>query len=895
MPAAAGTKIGDCEILELLGAGGMGEVYRARDQSLGREVALKLITEEQGADAEHIRRFQQEARAAATLNHPNILGIYRLGATDEGTPFVVSELLQGETLRQRLGSGAVPVRKAVDYALQISRGLAAAHDRGIIHRDLKPENLFLTRDGIVKILDFGLAKLRPVPGAGSSLSQSSLPTIAQTEAGLIVGTIGYMAPEQLRGQPVDTRCDIFSFGAVLYELISGRRAFQGGTPADILSAILKEDPPELNGMVRDLPAGLGAMVHRCLEKNPADRYQSARDLAFNLEMLAGGTRGSSTIAAAPPVADSPGRSRRRALAALALAAALFLGFVGGRLAAPRHSRSTAVTLQRLTDFTGLEEFPALSPDGKSVAFTATVSGRRQIWVRLLAGGSPLQVTHDAADHQSPRWSADSSSLIYFSPSDESNGQGKIWQVPSLGGTARPLVTSMGGADLSHDGKLLAYFYVEGGRINLMVADPDGSNPRAIAQLPQGYFYSDLRWSPDDRMLGLQRGRTFDFDVLYVPVGGGSPVPVTQEATPMAGYAWLPDSSGVVFSSSRGDTMLYLPKMNLWSVKLGGKDLRQLTFGETSYRSPDVSRDGTLVASRLITQFDLWKYPTTGDPEQNVRQGVQLTHQTGALQTPSVGPGDRELAYLSDSGGHGNIWILNLQNGQARQLTFEHDPRISLGVPVWSPDGKYISYVSRHPGGTWNVDLYLVHPDGTNAHKVSEGSGWACWSADGRWLYYAPPTATGFRIEKMSPDSGSFAVVQAQGEKPAVGFEGTLYFTLNHASASGMFDMEILSARPDNAAPHTLATIPGSRFSAWTLMQPVVSPDGKWLALLLTDGPRTDMWAVSTASGQLRRITDFGQQAIFLTRRVSWSSDSRSIYAAVGRGEADIVLLNQVLR
>ena len=363
-------------------------------------------------------------------------------------------------------------------------------------------------------------------------------------------------------------------------------------------------------------------------------------------------------------------------------------------------------------------------------------------MRLLAGGTPLQVTQDDADHQYPRWSPDSSSLIYFSPSQEPDGEGKIWQISALGGTARPLVSSLGGGDLSHDGKHIAYFHSNQGKIELAIADPDGSNSRKLIVLPNEYNYSDLRWSPDDRKLGFQRGRTFDYDVFYVSVEGGSLQAITQDGNPLEGFAWLPDGSGVVYSSSRGDTVLYLRTMNLWSVQTGGKNLRQLTFGETSYISPDLDRHGNIVATRRQIQFDIWRYPVDGSPEENVRRGAQITHQTGTVQTPSAGPGDRELVYLSDSGGHGNLWILNLETQQNRQVTFEHDPQLAIGVPVWSPDGKHIAYVKRGLTG-WNVDLWLMNPDGSHAHKVSEGGGWACWSLDSQWLYFSRPARMDF--------------------------------------------------------------------------------------------------------------------------------------------------------
>ena len=886
MAIAPRTKLGPYEIVSSLGAGGMGEVYRARDEILGREVAIKVIPKELASDPDRLRRFEQEARAAAALNHPNILAVYGFSTTEENAPYLVTELLQGQTLRERLKQGEIPVRKAIDFALQTARGLAAAHHRGIVHRDLKPENLFLTRDGVVKILDFGLAKLADPEADGS---QTSLATASHTAVGVVLGTVGYMSPEQVRGLGADHRSDIFSLGAILYEMLSGKRAFERNTSADTMSAILKEEPAELPASGRNFPPALGRVVHRCLEKEPADRFQSARDLAFNLELISRDETGSGA-ALAIPAKKAPGWMRLALLAFTVLAAA-GLGFLAARGFGSQPERSLT-ELKRLTDFIGMEEFPALSPDGKSVAFTADVSGRRQIWVRLLAGGAPLQVTHDDNDHQYPRWSPDSSSLIYFSPSPEPDGQGEIWQIPALGGTARPLVTSLGGADLSHDGRHLAYFHSTQGELELAVADADGSNSRRLASLPSEYNYSDLRWSPDDRKLGFQRGRTFDYDIFYVSAEGGEPQPITRDGTPLAGFAWLLDSSGVVYSSSRGDTVLYLRTMNLWSVGIGGQNLRRLTFGETSYISPDLDRSGNLVATRRRIQFDIWRYPVDGSPAENVRRGIRITHQTGTVETPSAGPGDHELVYLSDSGGHGNLWVLNLENQQSRQVTFEQDPRVTIGVPVWSPDGRYIAYVKRG-FAAWNVDLWLMKPDGSNAHKVSEGGGWACWSPDSRWLYFAPPSANSFRIEKISPDGGSPQVVREEGQRPAVDAAGRLFFMLSLPALNGLSDLEILVANPENGPATKLARISGSRLSSWLLMQPVLSPDGKWLAGPLTDGPTTEIWAQPTSGGPMRRITDFGREATFITRRVSWSSDGRSIYAAIGKGEADIVLLSNV--
>src|SRR5271156_44719 len=382
MALDAGTKLGQYEIISPLGAGSMGEVYRARDARLDRDVAIKVLPELVSLDPERLHRFEVEARAAAALNHPNILAVYQMG-TYAGVPYLVSELLEGKTLAETVRRGPLPLRKAIEYGVQIAQGLAAAHEKGIIHRDLKPDNLFLTKDGRLKILDFGLAKLtQPDPG---SSSHTSMPTATHgaahgTEAGLVMGTAGYMSPEQVRGMALDPRSDIFSYGAILYEMLSGKRAFHGDTPADTMSAILKEDPPELNETNRNVSPALERIVQHCLEKNPESRFHSASDIAFDLEHLSG-LSGSAARLATAGVDAGKVQSRRRLLiglvAGLALAAVVYgLGWWSGGAGA----HASQPEYQQITFRTGRMGNARFTPDGSVVYSASWDGGENQLYM-----------------------------------------------------------------------------------------------------------------------------------------------------------------------------------------------------------------------------------------------------------------------------------------------------------------------------------------------------------------------------------------------------------------------------------------------------------------------------------------------------------------------------------
>ncbi|MBA3297423.1 MAG: protein kinase, partial [Acidobacteria bacterium] len=684
MSLSIGTRLGPYEILSALGAGGMGEVYRARDTRLDRDVAIKTLSAAFAADAERVARFQREARLLASLNHPHIGAIY--GFEDAGdVSALVLELVEGDTLDDRVRRGALPLPGALAIAQQIADALDAAHGSGIIHRDLKPANIMITPDGVVKVLDFGLAKAQAVEGAALDLSQSPTMTADGTSAGAILGTAAYMSPEQARGKALDKRTDIWAFGCVLYQMLTSRLAFHGETLSDTIVAILEREP-DWTVLPVATPSAVRRLLHRCLEKDPRRRLRDIGDARHWMDEGATGEAGLGTAASRFP---------RRRLAWLLGAVALASAGAGWLLRTPpTEAPARSVQLRRLTDFVGMEESPAIAPDGKVVAFVARAGSKRQIWTRLLAGGPPRQLTSEETDHEQPRWTPDSSSLIYYVPSATPGEHGTIWEISAFGGEPRRVASALGGGDISHDGRRIALFRFEDKGTALVLVTRDGSGRDEVKHVPPNSQYDYPRWSPDDRWIAFQQDDLAGFNkrIVIVPAApGGDPQEVARGAD-LGGVSWLPGGSGVVYSSSSGSTVLYPPTFNLRAVERDGTGDRQLTFGDVSYREPDVHTSGTLTASRSRMQSDIWKFPVNGSPAENTRRSVRITHQTGQAQTPSVSPDESEVVYLSDSGGHGNLWIARTDGSGVRQITFEQDPAISVGVPVWSPAGGQIVFL-----------------------------------------------------------------------------------------------------------------------------------------------------------------------------------------------------------
>jgi Tol biopolymer transport system component len=576
---SSGSRLGPYEILSPLGAGGMGEVYRARDTRLGREVAVKILPSTFSEDADRLRRFEGEARAASALNHPNILTIHDFGS-EGAAPYVVSELLEGETLREKLASGRIPVRKALDYAAQIARGLAAAHEKGIVHRDLKPENLFVTKDGRVKILDFGLAKLTHPERSAGPLSEVPTESLG-TEPGVVMGTVGYMSPEQVRGLPADSRSDLFSLGAVLYEMLTGGRAFRGDTAVETMNAILKEDPPEPSRSVADLPPSLDRIVRHCLEKSPDERFQSARDVAFALDDLSAVSSGAA--AGVPRHRELRGRRFRAAALALALLATVFAASIVTRAT----SKSPLPSFRQLTFRRGNLGTARFTRDGQTIVFAAAWEGEllhvyttRADSVESTALGLPpgdlLSISSSGELALSLR-----RALVYGSRTT-----GTLARVPLAGGAPRAVLEGVQDADWSPDGSNLVIVRRVEGRHRLE------HPPGRILYETDGWV-SYPRVSPDGKWIAFLDHPTYGDDrggVSVVARQGGPKTVLSKDWSSERGLAWSRSGKEVWFSAAtRGAVRA------VYGVSLSGK-LRTVLQVPGSVRIQDVSRDGRALLS-----------------------------------------------------------------------------------------------------------------------------------------------------------------------------------------------------------------------------------------------------------------------------------------------------------
>ncbi len=864
---------GTLRLLEQVGEGSFGEVYRAWDARLEREVALKLLRREDAESAEVASAVIEEGRLLARVRHPNVVTVYGADRVD-GRVGVWMELIRGRTLEKVLHEqGPYGVQEATVIGVDMCRALSAVHRAGLLHRDVKAQNIMREEGGRFVLMDFG-AGFAAAAGRG---------------AHQLAGTPLYMAPEVLAGALATPRADVYSLGVLLYHLVTGGFPVAGASFGAICERHERGERTLLRDARPELPENFVRTVETALARSPEARFESAGAMEVALR--------DASVGHLPERASARlgGRSWPRAVAGFLVVLALgaFVGaFLLGRRTAPQET-TPVPRLHRLTDRVGLEESPALSPDGKSVAFTAHVGGRSQLFVQLVAGGPPLQLTRDPVDHQFPRWSPDSSAIVYYAPPAAEQLQGTLWEISALGGVQRRLGAAVGGADLARDDRSVVFFRLAPPAIELVALPRDGEATRVLARLPARGYYLHPRCSPDGQWIAYQSGDGVRWDLYVVRAAGGAPRRLTHDQTLLDGLAWLPDGSGLIVSSSRASTTPYLPTFGLWEVRLADGRLRELWTGDSSWVHPDVDASGSVVASRIRLQLDLWRFPVDASPAENVRRGARITRQTGSVLTPSPSPGDAELVFLSDTGGHTNLWVIRTETGELRQITYERDPAVAVGVPLWAPDGGSIAFVSsRDNPGLW-FGLWLVAPDGSGLRRVVRRGLGAAWSADSHWLYYVDH-ASG-RLEKVPASGGTPTPLRAEQARNVIGVHGsTLYYTVERPLVDGSPTFEIRAADPETGPSRVLSRVPASRVANWQILNPALSPDGLWLAQALTDGPRTDIWALSTATGRWRQLTDFGERATKIARRVSWSTDGRSVFAAVGDADADVVLLERLV-
>jgi eukaryotic-like serine/threonine-protein kinase len=880
---AAGSRLGPYEILSPLGAGGMGEVYRARDTKLNREVAIKVLPESIAKDPNALARFEREAQSVAALSHPNILGIYDLGR-DAGISYAAMELLRGETLRERLEDGAIPQRKALEYGLQIAHGLAAAHEKGIVHRDLKPENVFVTTEGRVKILDFGLAKVASAP---TDLTKS--PTVAPTEPGTVMGTVGYMSPEQVRGKAADHRSDIFSLGTILYEMLSGDRAFRGESAAETMAAIAQKDPRELAESAGRFPSSIERILRHCLEKRPEERFDTAHDLAFALETAIGSP--SATTQAAPAIASRRGWLRP-VLGLLALLAALGAGFfLGGRQRAPTGSPQVT-RLARLT-YTSSSEWPSWSPDASLLAYASDRSGNFEIFVRRGVGGQDVNVTNDPAQDVQPAFSPDGNTIAFVSTRASRTGLikiggtlvrtartygGDLWVVPALGGAARRLAPDANSPIWRPDGKGILYVSGAENRRSILEVSPGGGAPRAILAGDDSSFeIARIACSPDGRWVSFE---TQTEGIFLLPASGGRPHELLR------GYSHGWDGSSrrlhYVALDPQGGSRIQFTEIDPDRGVVRGVP-RTISLMTASLRDLAVSRDGLQIAvaeesgSRNLTRLPL--APGGGTPA-----GPEETLSTGRVTDgyPSVSPDGRRVAYVSDTLGHSESWVLDLASGRRERLSLPGEDISQVG-PVWMPDGRRLllgRLLSGNVGSNW-----IVAVDGSSSEEILSRvtrDGFSSTlgpSPDGRKILYPQLVQRVQQVFLYDVSSRqSIQLTDSPGSKFDMIWSPDGRSIAVTALRDGVVQLFRMAA---SGGPMQQLTTGYER-----MRHPFYSPDGRWIYI---QPSHRNIYRVPAEGGRVEQVTRFPDAGLFL-EEPTISPDGRYLYYCRGNGGSSLWLL-----
>jgi len=881
-----GETLSHYRILSRLGSGGMGEVYLAEDPRLGRKVALKVLPAGFAADEEAKRRFLHEARAASNLNHPNIVTIYDIGAA-AGRDFIAMEYIEGESLRASLAAGRPELKRALEWIAQAASALAAAHDAALVHRDIKPENLMVNRAGQIKVLDFGLAKLigKHPPG-----DDAATLTDGRTRPGALVGTAAYMSPEQAEGRPLDSRTDIFSLGLVLYEAVTGRRAFQGKTALDTLHAIVHNQPRPAAELNPGLPAEASDILDKALAKDPLERYRHAGDFELDLRRL------KRVIEAGPKAepAPAPRPASRRWLAPVAMVlvvAAAFAGWWLARLRTPPPPANplAGTTLSPLTTDPGLETDPTFSPDGETIAYSSDRTGNFEIFLKQISGGPDINLTNNPADDIQPAFSPDgrqiafvssrsgSPDILYYGPFTPQMGGG-IWVMSALGGPARRIVEAGNFPSWSPDGSHILYESGSWFRSNIYKVPASGGAPQQIpVQLPQRRQW--LLWpsySPNGRWIVFEQT---GFDIHVAPAEGGQSRVLMKGRRPV----WSAEGSAILYSASEPgrNYSLWRAPFSSATGNLSGPPA-PLTIGRGRDALGAVSRDGKRAAFAAMEEtFNIEIMPFDAEAGKPLGSPQPITSGNQVVSFMDFSPDGRSVVFDSRRGVDESIWRWD---PGAAPIALTSDRSFRDGGPQWSPDGRLIAFrrtaAGQAPGG---AGIWVMSADGANPRRLLEQSR----NAFSRWL----PNGRG--IVLLSDDqqltlldletNTSRAVTNEPHVMPVLTITPDGKLVIYQSTQSGNVD---LRAVPIEGGPsRVVVATPHQDY------HPFVSPSGRWLYFHLD---HKNLWRVPGPAQDFRpaapqKITDFPESGLFL-EDLQIPDNGRRLMFARGRIAGDIWLL-----